>query len=600
MKKTLLLFSLLIALTTSALATTLSYSNGSAGRSNVARVGTTEMQGQLMRLNSDKVKMLAGKTISGIQTVIGSRNGSNFNLFVRETPDGPNLAAVENATIPKANAWTDFAFAAPYVVKGTEENLYIGFTYEIATSYSPLSYDLTQDSKNLSYAYQDGKWVDTYGSNFGMPNIRLVTSENFDIADLMVKTFTPTGFMRTGGEYGGHEVQVLNLGTVTAKSFTAKVKVGDGEETVEPYDNVNLAPNAVFTIKLPKMVASSEGRQNVSVKVSDIVFANDGADADLTDNSCSEEVFVYDQSVTKRLLIEAFTGQHCSNCPGGHRAMNTTIEELESYGIEVLEVSHHAGYQPDNFTTNEDSEYCFFYNSGGSTYAPAVMVNRWKNPKGTYPGPVFNTGETLIWNTAVDALNQEPYVTLDMTCDYNEATREAKLKVDINCHRKPEGTTVFNIMIAQDSIMAYQTSGGTDYIHNNTCRGTIANNAWGFNISDKLVEGETYTYTTTYTLPETIRSTAGTKVTLPLDIPTEAKNMKFVAYVAAFDYENPNGNEVYNCAGTKLTSDEASSISSVMQNAEYRMQNTYNLAGQKVGENYRGIVIKNGKKVLIP
>ena len=599
MKKTLLLFSLLIALSTSALATTLSYSNGSAGRSNVARVGTTEMQGQLMRLNSDKVKMLAGKTISGIQTVIGSRNGSNFNLFVRETPDGPNLAAVENATIPKANAWTDFAFAVPYVVKGTEENLYIGFTYEIATSYSPLSYDLTQDSKNLSYAYQDGKWVDTYGSNFGMPNIRLVTSENFDIADLMVKTFTPTGFMRTGGEYGGHEVQVLNLGTVTAKSFTAKVKVGDGEETVEPYDNVNLAPNAVFTIKLPKMVASSEGRQNVSVKVSDIVFANDGADADLTDNSCSEEVFVYDQSVTKRLLIEAFTGQHCSNCPSGHRAMNTTIEELESYGVEIFEVSHHAGYQPDNFTTNEDSEYCFFYNNGTSTYAPAVMINRWKNPKGTYPGPVFNTGETLIWNTAVDALNQEPYVTLDMTCDYNEATREAKLKVDIKCHRKPEGTTVFNIMIAQDSIITYQASGGNDYVHNNAFRATIANNAWGFNISDKLVEGETYTYTTTYTLPETIRSTAGTKIALPLDIPTDPKNMKFVAYVAAFDYENPNGNEVYNCAGTKLMSDDASSISTI-RNEQCVMRNSYNLAGQKVGENYRGIVIKNGKKVLTP
>ncbi len=562
------------------------------------RLGTTETQGQLIRLNSDKVKMLAGKTISGIQTVIGSRNGSKFNLFVRETPDGPNLAAVENATIPKANSWTDFAFAAPYVVKGTEENLYIGFSYEIATTYSPLSYDLTKESKNISYAYQDGKWVDTYGLNFGMPNIRLVTSETFDIADLMVKTFTPSGFMRTGGEYGGHEAQIFNLGTLTAKSFTAKVKVGDGEETVEQHENVNLAPNAIFTIELPKMVASSEGRQNVSVTISDIVFANDAADADLSDNNCLEEVFVYDQSVTKRLLIEAFTGQHCSNCPTGHRAMNKTIEELESNGIEVFEVSHHAGYQADNFTMTEDGEYCFFYNNGSSTYAPAVMINRWKNPNDTYPGPVFNTGETLIWNNSIDALNQEPYVTLDMTSDYNEATREAKLKVDIHCHRKPEGTTVLNIMIAQDSIITYQTSGGTDYVHNAVCRGTISNNAWGFNISDKLVEGETYTYTTTYTLPEAIKSTAGTKLLLPLEIPTEAKNMKFVAYVAAYDYDNPNANEVYNCAGTPLKTD-ANGISPIMQNSECRMQNYFNLAGQRVGKNYRGIVIKNGKKVLM-
>ena len=600
MKKTLLLFSFLLALSTSALATTFGYTNGTAGRNNMARLGTTQLQGQLMRLNSDKVKMLAGKTISGAQTVIGSKNGSKFQMFVRETPDGPNLAATENAELGRANQWTDYTFAAPYVVKGTEENLYVGFTYEIAASYSPLSYDFTKDSKNLSYAYQDGKWVDTYGTNFGMPNIRLVTSEDFDIADLMVKTFTPTGFMRTGGEYGGHEAQILNIGSVVAKSFTAKVKVGDGEETIEQYNDVNLAPNTEFTMKLPKMVASNEGHQNVSVTISDIVFENGSADADLSDNGCLEEVFVYDESVTKRLLLEAFTGQHCSNCPTGHIATHSAVQELESNGIEVFEVSHHAGYQPDNFSMNEDSEYCFFYNNGSSTYAPAIMVNRWKNPKGTYPGPVFNTGETLIWNTSVDALNQEPYVTLEMTSDYNEATREAQLKVDILCHRKPAGTTVLNIMIAQDSIITYQTAGGNDYVHNNVCRGTINNNAWGFNITDKLEEGKTYTYTTTYTLPEAIRSTAGTKMFLPLDVPTVAKYMKFVAYVAAYDYDDPNGNEVYNCAGTKLMGNDASGIASVMQNSEFRIQNSYNLAGQKVGENYRGIVIKNGKKVLTP
>ncbi len=36
----------------------------------------------------------------------------------------------------------------------------------------------------------------------------------------------------------------------------------------------------------------------------------------------------------------------------------------------------------------------------------------------------------------------------------------------------------------------------------------------------------------------------------------------------------------------------------VMQNAECRMQNYFNLAGQKVSKDYRGIVIMNGKKVL--
>ena len=37
---------------------------------------------------------------------------------------------------------------------------------------------------------------------------------------------------------------------------------------------------------------------------------------------------------------------------------------------------------------------------------------------------------------------------------------------------------------------------------------------------------------------------------------------------------------------------------SLMQNAKCRMQNTYNLAGQKVSSDYRGLVIKDGKKHL--
>lgn len=43
---------------------------------------------------------------------------------------------------------------------------------------------------------------------------------------------------------------------------------------------------------------------------------------------------------------------------------------------------------------------------------------------------------------------------------------------------------------------------------------------------------------------------------------------------------------------------EANDIEPVMQNAECRMQNSYNLAGQKVSADYKGIVIKNGRKVV--
>ncbi len=599
MNKYLLLLSLFFT-TLTASAGTFGYTNGTCGRNNVARVGTTSLQGQVIRLDSEKVKMLAGKTITGAQAVLGSRNGSNLHVFVSDNLDGEVLAETGATTVSKTNQWTDFPFTSSYVVKGTEEVLYVGLIYEISPNYSPLSYDFTQDSKGISFAYEEENWVDTYGTGFGMPNIRLVTSEDLNISDLMVKTFTPMGFMQIGNDYSDMEAQVLNIGSTAVKSFKAKVKIGNSDETVKEYNDVNIEPNQIFGIKLPKLIATEKGSQDFHLTLSDVVFANGATeDADPSDNSCSAEVFVYAEDVVKKILLETFTGQHCSNCPNGHRATHEALAALREAGADVVEISHHAGYQADNFTMNEDGEYCFFYNNAGSTYAPAVMVNRWKNPQSTYPGPVFNTGTSLIIENCVALMNQEPFVTIDINSDYDFATREAKVNVDIHCHRKPAGTTVFNVMIAQDSIRTYQTAGGVDYLHNGVCRGTINNNAWGYNITNKLVEGETYSFSIPYTLPEAIESTAGVKMTLPLQVPTDAKNMRFVAYVAAYDESNPNANEVYNCAETPLV-DSALGISPIMQNAGSRMQNSYNLAGQKVDNNYRGIVIKNGKKVMHP
>lgn len=48
----------------------------------------------------------------------------------------------------------------------------------------------------------------------------------------------------------------------------------------------------------------------------------------------------------------------------------------------------------------------------------------------------------------------------------------------------------------------------------------------------------------------------------------------------------------------KIEHISAASAIALMQNAEFRMQNYFNLAGQKVSNSYKGVVIQNGKKVL--
>ena len=64
----------------------------------------------------------------------------------------------------------------------------------------------------------------------------------------------------------------------------------------------------------------------------------------------------------------------------------------------------------------------------------------------------------------------------------------------------------------------------------------------------------------------------------------------------------PEGKAYLNMPGAKVAMVKiAGNVTGIkgMQNAECRMQNYYNLNGARVNENFKGIVIKNGKKVLV-
>ncbi len=95
----------------------------------------------------------------------------------------------------------------------------------------------------------------------------------------------------------------------------------------------------------------------------------------------------------------------------------------------------------------------------------------------------------------------------------------------------------------------------------------------------------------------------GNTIIVNHDITTAAGNKQFFKFTheGAYDskirffFTNEHSHQDFEYIRLK----DASGISPVMQNAERRTQNFYNLAGQKVGADYRGIVIKNGKKVLV-
>lgn len=181
---------------------------------------------------------------------------------------------------------------------------------------------------------------------------------------------------------------------------------------------------------------------------------------------------------------------------------------------------------------SEDPTYIFFYPNTSSTFAPAAMVNRntYANVSTT---PIVNaTDVNSLLSTIYYADTKEPYVSLYLKTTLDESTRELNVKLYVLPHKTvPHNSSIFNVYLVQDGIEARQASGGDNYIHNRTFRGTVTGNAWGLLVKD-IKAGQLLSWEKTITIPESIHSSYYADETKN-NVEAVLKNMSVVAYIAS-------------------------------------------------------------------
>ncbi|MGN0091296.1 MAG: Omp28-related outer membrane protein [Alloprevotella sp.] len=532
----------------------LGYTTGAYSRSAFFSLGTGSRQGLAIRLTHEKLALLKGKRITGVTAIYGTKNleGGTVTAFVttdlNATPIAEKAQAITSANIPSTTAkWTETTFDTPYTITGEEECLYIGYTGVLTGNYALYSTDRTMDAEGRTFAIVNDAWTDLNGKGRGMANLKAVVDELPQYADILMKSAHFSDYYLAGEHYT-LQGEVFNAGTETITSLDVEV-TSDQVQTLQ-LNNLELLPGKTLEITLPDVTAENAGATDLAMK---IVKVNGKEDADMTDNGYAEHVFFYPQNMERSMLVESFTGQKCSNCPTGHTTLKRVLEEIPQ---QTVEVTHHAGYFPDNFTMNEDLQYTLFYGTS-STYAPAFMLNRYPNAS-TYV-PVREISENNITEMFGQVANTHPYASLKLATEYDEATREVTLKFQIQGHEDMgETQNVLNIMMVQDGMRDYQSNGGNNYEHNHTFRGTVTGNEWGLLADFK--PGETVTYEKTFTLPESVRSSYWTDellaesgmtasmVTKELD----PAQISFVGYIARYVPNDPALNYVYNCVQAKL------------------------------------------------
>ena len=200
------------------------------------------------------------------------------------------------------------------------------------------------------------------------------------------------------------------------------------------------------------------------------------------------EPTVPNNSVSRCVLLEDFTGQRCVNCPKA----NDEIRALQQqYGADtVIAVAIHSG--PLGFHTNakfvglSTDTGDDYYNHWNLEYQPVGLVNRGVPT------------EYTAWNTRIREELQKPApVSINIAVQRNDD--ELTIRADVE---GIEGTVSgrLQLWVVEDSVTAFQLmpDGTRDdtYLHQHVFR-TALNGAWGEEMTIK--EGE-HSVTPNYTL----------------------------------------------------------------------------------------------------
>lgn len=584
------------------------YTTGNMSRNTVSHYGKSRQQGMAIRLSHEKLQPLAGQDITSIRTAFGSANAvvdKKATFFVATQLGGAPV--IEQAyTIGQANRWCDVTLATPYHITGDEPELVIGYTLTATSDNIPeaLQTDHTNDLLGCSFGYDGEQWADLYGSGLGCPNLYLNLSGNVTFTDAMLAEVDCTdNYYRVGQQYE-HKTHIFNFGTEPIRAIDVTMQMG-GEAQHFTYDGLNIAQFGTYEFALPTLSASETGSTTIDVSVT----VNAATEACSADNAFQTTAFFYPDNMERTLLIEEFTGMTCGNCPGGQRTLHAALTEA---GYPYVQIMHHAGYAADFWSSDADFDYTMYYGST-STYAPAAMINRVVNPA-VSAVPVMNVASGIILPTLDYAAARQPYVSLGLRSDYDAATRDVKVTLDILAHNDLPGQTLINAFLIQDGIVGYQANGGTDYEHNGLLRRVLTGNSWGLLLPDDFCHDQHQQWTTSFTLPEAIQSDFWTPELLAqagytpdiVTFATEPAKMRIVAYVANYDPTHIGNNAVYNCIEVPLVgghhTQAALDIPEALQTiGEDRVAATgiFDLQGRRLNSAAKGLVIVNGQKQLL-
>lgn len=468
----------------------------------------------------------AGDTIIGIRAFV-AEDADEITVFAGADLHNP---AVQKTAKCKSYGWQFVLFDEPLPVD-SENDWYIGYSTESKSIYVEPVRKIYRDElirlgeewKSINSEY--GKYaVCVYAVVIGGDYSKYVQN---DIALDLLKT--PQYAFE--GEMEEVRMEVRNAGVRRIDRFTVTVDIDGRSNAVEIDDTLYNGQSAEVTVP----IAASKGKNRQELTVTVEHAGDDNIDNNM--HSMSQRLYS-DRGVRRNTLyIEQFTGQACTYCPQGARAIAEAIAGLDN-PERITWVAHHTygssgTKRGDMFTVTGSLEIADAFSITG---APMCNINRLKltyesgRPELLNFSPINN-----ITTSMLNSLLDEPgCATLSVERSFDSTSGSLKIKVS-GMSLEPEA--YITAIVTQSGMEAAQIGAPANYIHNNAPRLFLTSGK-----GDKLTLDENGKYSVEYEhiIPEHIDN-----------IPTVFDNMS-VAVIIHGNIDNPSALKVYNADNISL------------------------------------------------
>ena len=488
--------------------------------------------GSAIHLTDNAAAMYAGCKITEIAVDLGEPTGKDsVRVFITRALDGQPL--YEQRYTAQERGWNTVVLDTPFELDGSA--VYIG--YEVTGQYYLLYRNAYADCEEWIRQGTEGwkQYTDIYtasfyatvtGANLPRNNIRL---GNVSMPDYAVK-----------GEPLHVSGQFVNLGLDAVGSLTFTCYADGqpaGEQTVS-VDSVAYKESGTFDFS--GFGFASSGARHVAITVSAV---NGQPDRDPSDNGTQErKVTVIDKFVKRNTLMEVFSTERCSTCPGQHEIIASTFSGVPG----IIEVGHHAGFYYDKFTIDESTAYECFYGDG-RTYAPAIMFDRTEfsdNLPQYYTGgsPLTAFNSSLLLSAYAEATAVPAFASIEVSPKFDYGERKLSLTVSgRQLLPTEEGKkTMLNVYVTEDSIYSDTQAGAAEGFHHRYVIRRSLTGTWGEEVD---VEG-------------------GFSATFTAEIPEEWNigMLRAVAFVAYDDPTDVCGRNVLNSVEARIAGGTPSGI----------------------------------------